>query len=70
MDAKTRKLQARQAFDFLRSSELVNLDMPVAQLAESVSRLEEVAGYVLAWDKYVLVVADFAADTINPVAHG
>lgn len=31
------------------------------------SKLEEVAGYVLAWEKYVLVVADIAADiAVNP----
>jgi hypothetical protein len=49
-------LSATKAIDFLKRSELVNLDMPVADLADRISGLEEVAGYVLAWDKYVLVV--------------
>ncbi|UZN03618.1 hypothetical protein [Cellulomonas sp. S1-8] len=63
--------QARKALDLLRSSEIVNLEIPVSRLTDSVSKLDEVAGYVLAWEKYVLVVADFAQDVVtNPVVRG
>ena len=37
-------------------AKLVNMDMPVEELVRGVSELEEVAGYVIAWDKAVLVV--------------
>lgn len=60
------QIGARHAMEFLRSSELVNLDIPVSRLTDSVSKLEEVAGYVLAWEKYVLVVADIADIVTNP----
>lgn len=63
--------QARKALELLRSSEIVNLEIPVSRLTDSVSKLEEVAGYVLAWEKYVLVVGDIAADVVtNPVTRG
>ncbi|MBO3089707.1 hypothetical protein [Cellulomonas dongxiuzhuiae] len=63
--------QARRALELLRSSEIVNLEIPVSRLTDSVSKLEEVAGYVLVWEKYVLVVADSAQDIVtNPVARG
>lgn len=63
--------QARKALELLRSSEIVNLEIPVSRLTDSVSRLEEVAGYVLAWEKYVLVVGDIAQDVVtNPVTRG
>lgn len=64
---ESRNLAARRAIEFLSSSELVNMEMPVSRLADSVSKLEEVAGYVLAWEKYVLVVGDFAEQIENPV---
>ncbi|MBD7919820.1 hypothetical protein H9657_16230 [Cellulomonas sp. Sa3CUA2] len=63
--------QARKALELLRSSEIVNLEIPVSRLTDSVSKLEEVAGYVLAWEKYVLVVGDIAQDVVtNPVTRG
>ena len=63
----TNKADTRQMLAALRESELVNLDVPVSRLTDTVSKLEEVAGYVLAWEKYVLVVADIAADiAVNP----
>ncbi len=64
---ESRNLAARRAIEFLSSSELVNMEMPVSRLADSVSKLEEVAGYVLAWEKYVLVVGDIAEQIENPV---
>ncbi|HWJ07877.1 MAG TPA: hypothetical protein VNS46_00785 [Nocardioides sp.] len=64
---ESRNLAARRAIEFLSSSELVNMEMPVSRLADSVSKLEEVAGYVLAWEKYVLVVGDVAEQIENPV---
>ncbi|HOS97648.1 MAG TPA: hypothetical protein PLR71_14725 [Deltaproteobacteria bacterium] len=48
---------ARKAVEFLQASKLVDLKMPVEQLVGAVSKLEQVAGYVLAWERYVLVVA-------------
>ena len=66
--AESRKnLGARRAVEFLQSSELVDLEMPISRLADSVSKLEEVAGYVLAWEKYVLVIGDVADQIENPV---
>jgi hypothetical protein len=65
--AERSQVGARKAMEFLRTSELVNLDIPVSRLTDSVSKLEEVAGYVLAWEKYVLVVADIADVATNPV---
>ncbi|MCU1358158.1 MAG: hypothetical protein JWM89_3576 [Acidimicrobiales bacterium] len=64
--AEKSQMNARKAMEFLRASELVNLDIPVSQLAESVGKLEEVAGYVVAWEKYVLVVADVGDFRTNP----
>jgi len=55
---------ARRALDFLKSSNLVNLDMSISELTDSVSRLEEVAGYVIAWEKYVLVVGEQELTTV------
>ncbi len=49
-------LEARKAIDFLQRSELINLEMPVSQLVQGVSDFERVAGYVVAWDRYVVVV--------------
>jgi hypothetical protein len=50
------RLSSRQALEFLEKSELIDLEMPVSQLLRGVNDFEAVAGYVLAWDKYVLVV--------------
>ena len=64
-----RKLNARKAVDFLQSSELVALDMPLARVVANVSKLDEVAGYVIAWEDYVLVVAsDIKQELVQPVA--
>ena len=52
----------------LKTARVLNLDVPMS-IVESmlhVPGLEEVAGYVLAWDKYVLVVGKEQA-SINPV---
>lgn len=55
------ELDARRAMDFLRASELFKTDLPLEGVLSEVSRIEEVAGYVVAWDKYVVVVgADVA----------
>jgi hypothetical protein len=59
-------LGARKAMEFLQSSKLVDLSMPAERLVGEVSRLEEVAGYVLAWDRYVLVVGDIAQEVVLP----
>jgi hypothetical protein len=62
-----KRLEARKALDFLQRSKLVRLDMPVEELVRGVSELEQVAGYVLAWDKYVLVVAtEVGEEVIQP----
>jgi hypothetical protein len=53
-------VDARKALDFLRASGLVDLSLPLEQVVAQISQLDDVAGYVLAWEKYVLVVA--AAD--------
>ena len=59
-------VDARKAIEFLQTSELVNLKMPLEQLVRNVSKLEEVAGYVIAWEKYVLVVASELEQVTNP----
>ncbi|WP_148716257.1 hypothetical protein [Chitinolyticbacter meiyuanensis] len=48
---------ARKAMQFLQESKLIDLSMPVERVVGAVSKLEQVAGYVLAWERYVLVVA-------------
>lgn len=53
-------VDTRRALGFLQESKLVNLDMSVSDLSASVGRLDEVAGYVIAWEKYVLVVSELA----------
>ncbi|MBL8228491.1 MAG: hypothetical protein JNL98_08440 [Bryobacterales bacterium] len=60
------KMEARKAVEFLQSSGLVDLKMPVERVVGAVSKLDEVAGYVLAWERYVLVVADIAEIKANP----
>lgn len=59
--------EARKAMEFLQSSGLVNLEQPLRNVIGSVSKLEQVAGYVIAWERYVLVVAraDMEA-VVNP----
>ena len=61
-------LEPRKAVDFLRKSELVNIDMPVSQLVQGVSELERVAGYGVVWDRYVVVVAEAPAERSGPLA--
>ena len=55
-------VDARKALDFLRNSGLVDLDIPLSRLVGEVSQLVDVAGYVLAWERYVLVVRNEVAD--------
>ncbi|MET9888517.1 hypothetical protein ABZZ20_36485 [Streptomyces sp. NPDC006430] len=55
-------VDARKALDFLRSSGLVDLSVPLERVVGQVSQLDDVAGYVLAWERYVLVVANEVAD--------
>lgn len=64
---ESRKVQAEKALDALKRAELVNLDVPVSRLADAIASIGEEAGYVLAWEKYVLVVADIADQVGNPV---
>ncbi|MFF5188254.1 hypothetical protein ACFY30_31620 [Streptomyces sp. NPDC000345] len=59
-------IDARKALDFLRSSGLVDLSMPLERVVGQVSQLDDVAGYVLAWERYVLVVASDVADVAAP----
>ncbi|MCF3145521.1 hypothetical protein [Streptomyces platensis] len=55
-------VDARKALDFLRTSGLVDLTVPLQRVVDQVSQLDEVAGYVLAWERYVLVVANQVAE--------
>ncbi|WP_416979409.1 hypothetical protein [Streptomyces sp. T028] len=59
-------IDARKALDFLRSSGLVDLSLPLERVVGQVSQLDDVAGYVLAWERYVLVVASEVADVAAP----
>lgn len=60
-------VDARKALDFLRTSGLVDLSVPLERVVGQVSQLDDVAGYVLAWERYVLVVAnEVAADAATP----
>ncbi|TVL89704.1 hypothetical protein [Streptomyces sp. SAJ15] len=59
-------VDARKALDFLRTSGLVDLRIPLEQIVNQVSQLDDVAGYVLAWERYVLVVANEVADPCGP----
>lgn len=52
----TTGMDARQALHFLESSDLVNLDMPLRQVVHAAGQIDELRGYVLAWEKWVLVV--------------
>ncbi|MCF3173744.1 hypothetical protein IPZ61_10495 [Streptomyces sioyaensis] len=55
-------VDARKALDFLRTSGLVDLSVPLERVVDQVSQLDDVAGYVLAWERYVLVVANQVAE--------
>jgi len=62
-----RRLEARKAIEFVQSSGLVDLKVSLEKAVGAVSKLDEVAGYVLAWERYVLVVADEMAERVtNP----
>ncbi|MFG2193703.1 hypothetical protein [Streptomyces sp. NPDC048639] len=63
-------VDARKALDFLRTSGLVDLDVPLERIVTQVSQLDDVAGYVLAWERYVLVVASEVADSADSGAEG
>lgn len=52
-----RALAARKAMDFLQTSKMIDLKMPIEKIVEAVSELDQVAGYVCAWERYVIVVA-------------
>ncbi|AUY53734.1 hypothetical protein [Streptomyces sp. CB01881] len=58
-------VDARKALDFLRTSGLVDLSLPLARVVDQVGQLDDVAGYVLAWERYVLVVANQVADAAD-----
>ncbi|CCK32794.1 hypothetical protein BN159_8416 [Streptomyces davaonensis JCM 4913] len=65
-----RSVDSRKALEFLQSSGLVDLKMPLETVVANASKLEEVAGYVLAWERYVLVVSNELDQVSNPVARG
>ncbi|MFE5584573.1 hypothetical protein [Kitasatospora sp. NPDC056531] len=49
-------VDARAALAFLQSSGLINMNTTLEELVSATTTLGEISGYVLAWDKYVLVV--------------
>ncbi|MEV7684218.1 hypothetical protein AB0O64_37665 [Streptomyces sp. NPDC088341] len=57
---------ARKALEFLRTSGLVDLSLPLESVVDRIGQLDDVAGYVLAWERYVLVVANETADAADP----
>ncbi|WP_336047862.1 hypothetical protein [Streptomyces sp. CA2R101] len=61
-------IDARKALDFLRTSGLVDLSVPLERVVDQVSQLDDVAGYVLAWERYVLVVANHVAEADDSAA--
>lgn len=56
--SKSKQLSAaRQIVTQLKEAKVVNLDVRVSEVFKAIDDpLSEVAGYVLAWEKYVLVV--------------
>ena len=64
-EKRNRKIEARKAMEFLTASGLVDRKIPLERVVGSVSKLDEVAGYVLAWERYVLVVAEKIQDQIS-----
>ncbi|MFI1265658.1 MULTISPECIES: hypothetical protein [Streptomyces] len=48
---------------FPEGDRLVDLSVLLERVVGQVSQLEDVAGYVPAWDRYVLVVANTAAES-------
>ncbi|MGW9433956.1 hypothetical protein ACWHA1_39320 [Streptomyces decoyicus] len=63
MSCPSPPVDARKALDFLRTSGLVDLSVPLERVVDQVSQIDDVAGYVLAWERYVLVVANQVAET-------
>ncbi|MFG2530616.1 hypothetical protein [Streptomyces sp. NPDC048516] len=61
-------IDARKALDFLRTSGLVDLSVPLERVVDQVSQIDDVAGYVLAWERYVLVVANQVAEPDDAAA--
>ncbi|MET7801781.1 hypothetical protein [Streptomyces decoyicus] len=61
-------VDARKALDFLRTSGLVDLSVPLERVVDQVSQIDDVAGYVLAWERYVLVVANQVAESDDSTA--
>ncbi|KOG38406.1 hypothetical protein [Streptomyces decoyicus] len=61
-------VDARKALDFLRTSGLVDLSVPLERVVDQVSQIDDVAGYVLAWERYVLVVANQVAECDDSTA--
>ncbi|MFE3864513.1 hypothetical protein ACFXPT_29275 [Streptomyces goshikiensis] len=59
-------VDSRKALDFLRTSGLVDLKLPLERVVGQISQLDDVAGYVLAWERYVLVVANEVDDVSAP----
>jgi hypothetical protein len=49
---------ASEMIDRLKEAKVIDLDVSIGKVlsASLVTDIEKVAGYVLAWDKYVLVV--------------
>lgn len=62
-------VDARKALDFLRTSGLIDLSVPLEHVVGQVSQLDDVAGYVLAWERYVLVVANEVEDACTPAGN-
>ena len=64
-----RRLTPAKLSTSLRTSGLVDLSVPpLERVVDQVSQLDDVAGYVLAWERYVLVVANQAAEPDDSTA--
>jgi hypothetical protein len=67
MKSKTPKPETtRSLLDAAMQGGLIDAKLPAAEMVRKLGpSIDEVAGYVLAWDKYVLVVAaDLGSDVI------
>lgn len=58
--------KTRELLDAAVQGGLIDAKMPAAEVVRKLGpSIDEIAGYVLAWDKYVLVVgADIGSDVI------
>ncbi|MEU4768226.1 hypothetical protein AB0H12_33750 [Actinosynnema sp. NPDC023794] len=63
--AENSSVAARKAIDFIQTSGLVNVDVPLKDVFRDVGKLEEVAGYVAVWEKYAVVVASEAEQVVK-----